>query len=287
MLLREVGLVRPHADQPSALDVVPLFETIDDLGRAAGRARRTAHLAVVPAHRRRPRQLAGGDDRLLRLEQGRRLSHVELGAVPGPAAAGRRRRLARRAAAPVPRSRRLRRARRRAGLRGDPRPAAGFGSWSDPHHRAGRDGGGEVRPAGLGPAQPGDAAGGDDRGVGRHRRRPRRRRRTLRRGRWTSCPRPPTRRYRSLVFGEGDFAGFFAADHADQRDRHAEHRQPSGVTDRISTDRGSAGHPLGLRLDPVPGDAAGLVRVRLGVRTPRRRRPARRDVRPLAVLPHR
>ena len=35
VLLREVGLVRPHADQPSAVDVVPLFETIDDLGRAA------------------------------------------------------------------------------------------------------------------------------------------------------------------------------------------------------------------------------------------------------------
>ncbi len=36
LLLREVGLVRPHDEHPSALDVVPLFETIDDLGRAAG-----------------------------------------------------------------------------------------------------------------------------------------------------------------------------------------------------------------------------------------------------------
>ena len=35
LLLREVGLVRPSDDHPSALDVVPLFETIDDLGRSA------------------------------------------------------------------------------------------------------------------------------------------------------------------------------------------------------------------------------------------------------------
>jgi phosphoenolpyruvate carboxylase len=35
LLLREVGLVRPRDDHPSALDVVPLFETIDDLGRSA------------------------------------------------------------------------------------------------------------------------------------------------------------------------------------------------------------------------------------------------------------
>jgi phosphoenolpyruvate carboxylase len=35
VLLREAGLVRPHDDRPSALDVVPLFETIDDLAGAA------------------------------------------------------------------------------------------------------------------------------------------------------------------------------------------------------------------------------------------------------------
>ena len=34
VLLREVGLVRPGTPQPSAIDIVPLFETIDDLGRA-------------------------------------------------------------------------------------------------------------------------------------------------------------------------------------------------------------------------------------------------------------
>ena len=34
VLLREVGLVRPGTPQPSAIDIVPLFETIDDLGRS-------------------------------------------------------------------------------------------------------------------------------------------------------------------------------------------------------------------------------------------------------------
>ena len=33
MLLREVGLVRPTEPAPSAIDIVPLFETIDDLHR--------------------------------------------------------------------------------------------------------------------------------------------------------------------------------------------------------------------------------------------------------------
>ena len=33
LLLREAGLVRPLDEHPSALDVVPLFETIDDLAR--------------------------------------------------------------------------------------------------------------------------------------------------------------------------------------------------------------------------------------------------------------
>jgi phosphoenolpyruvate carboxylase len=49
VLLREVGLVRPQADQPSAVDVVPLFETIDDLGRAAAVL---DELLTLPLYRR-------------------------------------------------------------------------------------------------------------------------------------------------------------------------------------------------------------------------------------------
>ena len=60
-------------------------------------------------------------------------------------------------------------------------------------------------------------------------------------------------------------------DHADHRDRHAQRRQPAGVADRIAADRGPAGDPLGVRVDAVPADAARLVRVRVGVRALRRR----------------
>ena len=51
-----------------------------------GRPATLAALLALPVYRVAgggPRRLAGGDDRLLRLEQGRRLPHVELVAVPG------------------------------------------------------------------------------------------------------------------------------------------------------------------------------------------------------------
>ena len=49
LLLREVGLVRPLDEHPSALDVVPLFETIDDLD---GAARVLDELLRLPVYRR-------------------------------------------------------------------------------------------------------------------------------------------------------------------------------------------------------------------------------------------
>ncbi len=45
-------------------------------------------LPRLPLARRRSRRLAGGDDRLLRLQQGRWLPHLDLVAVPGPDRAG-------------------------------------------------------------------------------------------------------------------------------------------------------------------------------------------------------
>ena len=56
LLLREVGLVRPHLDRPSAVDVVPLFETIDDLARAASVL---DELLTLPVYRR---IVSGRDD---------------------------------------------------------------------------------------------------------------------------------------------------------------------------------------------------------------------------------
>ena len=51
---------------------MPLLETVDELREADARARRAARRRRVPAHRGRPRRRAGGDARLLRLEQGGR-----------------------------------------------------------------------------------------------------------------------------------------------------------------------------------------------------------------------
>ena len=117
------------------------------------------------ADRRQPRRSPGGDGRLLRLEQGRRLPHLAMGAVPRPAGARRRRRAARRAAAAVPRPRRHGRPRRRTRLPGDPRPAAGLGAAA----RCGITEQGEMvaakySTAGCRPPQPRDVAGGDARG---------------------------------------------------------------------------------------------------------------------------
>jgi phosphoenolpyruvate carboxylase len=49
LLLREVGLVRPQDGPPSAVDVVPLFETIDDLTRAPAVL---DDLLAMPSYRR-------------------------------------------------------------------------------------------------------------------------------------------------------------------------------------------------------------------------------------------
>ena len=80
------------------VNIVPLFETIDDL-RDAGRhhgpaARRCPPTRALLAVARRD---AGSDARLLRQQQGRRLPHLGLGALQGRDRAGRGVRAARRA----------------------------------------------------------------------------------------------------------------------------------------------------------------------------------------------
>ena len=72
--------------------------------------------ARLPQAGRQPRRRAGGDARLFRQQQGRRLHHLGLGALQGRDRAGRGVRAPRRAVAPVPRPRRLGRPRRRAEL---------------------------------------------------------------------------------------------------------------------------------------------------------------------------
>ena len=48
--------------------------------------------------------------------------------------------------------------------------------------------------------------------------------------------------------------------HRHQRNRDAQHRQPSGFTQEDPRDRGSSRHSLGVLLGAMPADAAGLVR---------------------------
>ena len=76
------------------------------------------------------------------------------------------------------------------------------------------------------------------------------------------------------------------------RDRDAQHRLAARLAQEDAGDRGSARDPLGVLLGAVPVDAAGLVRLRLSGRRVHRRRPrtraraSARDVQALAVLPH-
>ncbi len=74
VLLKEAGLYRPGDPASAAIMVVPLFETIGDLQRAPDIMRAWLGLARGAASSGTAR-LSGSDGRLLRLEQGRRLSH--------------------------------------------------------------------------------------------------------------------------------------------------------------------------------------------------------------------
>ncbi len=79
---------------------------------------------------------------------------------------------------------------------------------------------------------------------------------------------------------------------AHRRDRGAQHRQPAGVAHRIVADRGFARHSVGVQLGTVPPDAARMVWLRRGGRcmaraTSRRAAAALRDARSLAVLQER
>ena len=166
LLQKEAGLMRGTLDGDGArndLIVVPLFETIDDLRNAAPIMREFYALPGIARAGAAQRRRAGHHARLLRQQQGRRLLHQQLGAVPRRDRAGRAvRRAGARArpdAAPVPRPRRHRGPRRRPELPGHPGAAAGHGERPDPPDRAGRGDRLEIRQPRDRPAQPGDAGG--------------------------------------------------------------------------------------------------------------------------------
>ncbi len=58
------------------------------------------------------------------------------------------------------------------------------------------------------------------------------------------------------------FRRIFPHDHADRRDRRAQHRQPAVGAQGLVAHRGPARHSLGVQLGAVPRAAAGLVRIR-------------------------
>ena len=122
VLLKEAGLYRPSSAAAAPIMVVPLFETIGDLADAP----RIMREWLSTAGGRRGRaiaRLSGGDGRLLRLQQGRRLPDLGVEPAPGHAGAGASVRRSARRDADLSRPRRRRRPRRRLVVRRDSRAA--------------------------------------------------------------------------------------------------------------------------------------------------------------------
>ena len=138
LLMKEVGLIDAAAGR-SPLALVPLFETIQDLRACVGVM---DQLLSIPEYRKLV-DLQGGEQEVMLaysdsnkdggfVTSGWELYKAEIGLARSLSQA-------RRAHPPVPRPRRLGRARRRPELRHDPRPARRSRAGADPHHRAGRN----------------------------------------------------------------------------------------------------------------------------------------------------
>ena len=162
LLMKEVGLIRPAGTASLASRAA----VRDDRGPARLR-RRDGSAACdprIPQARGFARRRAGSDARLFRLQQGRRLRHLGLGALQGRDRAGGGVPPPWRAHPPFPRPRRLGRPRRRPELRRDSRSARRRGAGTDPHHRTGRDHLEQILQPGGRAAQSRDARLGDARG---------------------------------------------------------------------------------------------------------------------------
>jgi phosphoenolpyruvate carboxylase len=269
LLFKETGLLRGTLREgaQSELNVVPLFETINDLRRATAIMRSfyaTAGIAAMIG-------ASGGEQEVMlgysdsNKDGGTFTSTWELYKAETSLAAlfaglhqsqGVTLR-------PLPWPRRDGRTRRRTELPGDHGAAAGNGEWPDPPHRAGRGDCLQVRqpgdwppqprntgrsnpgnnPAATGPAGTG-ALPGRSRGSerGQHGR--------------LSTTRVRNTRLRRLLLQR----------YPDPRNRRTEHRLPPRRPQGKQRHRAPAGDSLGFQLGAVPGRSAGLVRLRVGGR---------------------
>ena len=81
LLAKEAGVFLDAAGtEICPLPIVPLFETIDDLRAAPAIMRELLAVPLVRRSHQLAGRRAGGDDRLFRFEQGRRLLRLQLGA---------------------------------------------------------------------------------------------------------------------------------------------------------------------------------------------------------------
>ena len=248
VLLREVGLL-------GQVDIIPLFESIADLGNCGKVVGEALDLPLYRGWVNAKRRRAGSHARLFRQQQGRRLLHFELGALQGGGDPGGGVQGARRAPAPVPRPRRHHRPRRRPELRSGAGAAAGKRRRRAAPHRAGRGDRQQVRRPGERPAA-----------TSRRWLRRRWRRVSQCRGKTIGATKPSPKRYppeRSTPIARWctspGFVDYFRASTpiAEIADLNIGSRPASRRAERAH--RGPAGDSVGVQLDPVPPDAARLV----------------------------
>ncbi len=157
LLMKEVGLLQVRPEPRLAVNIVPLFETIDDL-RACGPI--MDRVLGLDGYRRLLATRGNCQEVMLGYSDSNKdggyltanweLHKAEVALVRGLPQA-------RRGTAPVSRARRQRRPRRRTELPGHPRAAARQRERADPHHRTGRGDREQVRRPRHRPAQPRDA----------------------------------------------------------------------------------------------------------------------------------